>query len=111
MGRHLLSLSVDSYHCFVFFALSCASKNTLRYCICFHSGKGNDVSTLISEGGEGTVYNRVLRTFSLGHLETLPEHQRCVAGLTTCSCQRRAKRGEMLRLIYDLDETVSKRLW
>ena len=34
LGRHLLSLSVDSYHCLVFFALSCASKNT------FSRGKG-----------------------------------------------------------------------
>lgn len=51
----------------------------------------------------------MLRTFSLGHLEALPKHQRCVAGLTACS--RQPKRGKMLRLIYDLDETVSKRLW
>lgn len=54
---------------------------------------------------------RMLRTFSLGHLEALPEHQRCVARLTACSRLRRAERGEMLRLIYDLGETVSKRLW
>jgi len=53
----------------------------------------------------------MLRTFSLGHLEALPEHQRCVARLTACSRLRRAERGEMLRLIYDLGETVSKRLW
>lgn len=62
-------------------------------------------------GGGRERYIRVPRTFSLGHLEALPEHQRYVAGLTACSCLRRAQRGKMLRLIYDLDETVSKRLW
>jgi hypothetical protein len=53
----------------------------------------------------------VPRTFSLGHLEAFPEHQRCVAGLPACSCQCRAERSEMLRLIYDLDEPALKRLW
>ena len=37
---HLLNLSADSYHCFVFFALSCASKNTFFFLVCFHARKG-----------------------------------------------------------------------
>jgi hypothetical protein len=31
LSPHLFILSVDSYHCFVFFALSCASKNTFFF--------------------------------------------------------------------------------
>jgi hypothetical protein len=49
-------------------------------------------------------------TLSLGHFEALPEHQRRVAGLTARACHCRTERGEMLRLVDDLYETVSKRL-
>jgi hypothetical protein len=47
-------------------------------------------------------------TFSLGHLEALSERQRRVTGLSTASCG--PKCGEMLRLVNDFDETISKSL-
>jgi hypothetical protein len=47
-------------------------------------------------------------TLSLGHLEALSERQRRVTGLSTASCG--PKRGEMLRLVNDFDETISKSL-
>ena len=49
-------------------------------------------------------------TLSLGHLEALPEHQRRIARLTPRACHRRPERGEMLRLVDDLNKTVPKRL-
>ena len=47
-------------------------------------------------------------TLSLGHLEALSEHQRRVTRLSTTS--RGPKRGEMLRLVNDFDEAISKSL-
>ena len=93
-GYYFLSLSVDSYHCLVFFALSCASKNTF-------------FSALMSEG-RGKKDKIKQLTLSLGHLESLSEHQRCVSRLSTASCGPECC--EMLRLVNDLDETISKSL-
>ena len=88
-------LSVDSYHCLVFFALSCASKNTFLKC-------GFNVRR------EKKKKTKPKLTLSLGHLEALSEHQRRVTGLSTTS--RGPKCGEMLRLVNDFDEAISKSL-
>ena len=47
-------------------------------------------------------------TLSLGHVEALSERQCRISRLSTASCG--PKRGEMLRLVDDFDETISKSL-
>ena len=88
---YLLNLSVDSYHCFVFFALSCASKNT------FHGGNKKKLS--VYRVGRRPHIRGL--TLSLSHLKTLPECHRNVTGLSTTS--RRAESGKVLCLVDDFD--------
>jgi hypothetical protein len=80
--HHRRDLSVDSYHCLVFFAVSCASENTFQIQIC-ETCSGNDRDLGL--------------TFSLSYFEALPKYKCRISRLTTTS--RRAKSSEMLRLV------------
>lgn len=61
----------------------------------------------VGGGKKGNERDQKL-TLSLGNLEALSERQRRITGLSTAS--RGSKCGEMLRLVNDFDETISKSL-
>ena len=59
-------------------------------------------------GGKRKSTESKTLTLSLSHVEALSESQCRIGGLSTASCG--PKRGEMLRLVDDFDETISKSL-